>query len=133
MKNPNGSLAKHQMKLMKKSNTLAITAAIQQSEKKVLKNTKSQCMRESSTLAKIATMRQLQKEILKNSKSQHIKESSTLAKISDMMNQLQMGNHKKKLTKSWCMDVSNSIANIVAINQLQTDHLQNTIRTFKLK
>ena len=84
---------------MKKSNTLANIAATKQFEKKVLKNTKSQCMRESSTLAKIATMRQLQKEILKNSKSQHIKESSTLAKISDMMNQLQMGNHKKNSPK----------------------------------
>ena len=80
---------------MKKSNTLANIAAIKQFEKKVLKNTKSQCMKESSTLAKIATMKQLQKEILKNSKSQHIKESSTLAKISDMMNQLQMGNSPK--------------------------------------
>ena len=73
---------------MKKSNTLANIAATKQFEKKVLKNTKSQCMKESSTLANIATVKQLQKEILKNSKSQHIKESSTLAKISDMMNQL---------------------------------------------
>ena len=72
---------------MKKSNTLANIPAIKQLQKKVLKNTKSQCMKESSTLAKIATMKQLQNKILKNSKSQHIKESSTLAKISDMMNQ----------------------------------------------
>lgn len=104
---------------MKKSNTLAKIAAIKQFEKKVLKNTKSQCMKESSTLANIAAMEQLQREILKNSKSQYIKESSTLAKISDKMNQLQMGNHKKKLTKSWCMDVSNSIANIVATKQIK--------------
>ena len=81
---------------MKKSNTLAKIAAIKQFEKKVLKNSKSQCMKESSTLAKIATMKQLQKEILENSKSQHIKESSTLAKISDMMNQLQ-GETKENL------------------------------------
>ena len=57
---------------MKKSNTLANIAAIKQFEKKVLKNTKSQCMKELSKLAKIATMKQLQKEILKNTKSQHI-------------------------------------------------------------
>ena len=55
-------------------------------------------------------MKQLQREILKNTKSQYIKESSTLAKISDKMNQLQMGNHKKKLNKSWCMDASNIVA-----------------------
>ena len=84
---------------MKKSNSLANIAAIKQFEKKVLKNTKSQYMKELSTLAKIATMKQLQKEILKNSKSQHIKESSTLAKISHMMNQLQMGDHKKNSPK----------------------------------
>ena len=104
---------------MKKSNTLAKIAAIKQFEKKVLKNTKSQCMKESSTLANIAAMEQLQREILKNSKSQYIKESSILAKISDMMNQLQMGNHKKNLTKSWCMDMSNSIANIVATKKIK--------------
>ena len=102
---------------MKKSNTLAKIAALKQFEKKVLKNTKSQCMKESSTLANIAAMEQLQREILKNSKSQYIRESSNLAKILDMMNQLQMRNHNKKLTKSWCMDVSNSIANIVAKKQ----------------
>ena len=85
----NWSVAKHQRKLMKKSNTLAKIAAIKQFEKKVLKNTKSQCMKESSTLANIAAMEQLQREILKNSKSQYIKESSNLAKILDMMNQLQ--------------------------------------------
>ena len=75
-------------------------------------------MKESSTYANIAAMEQLQREILKNSKSQYIKESSTIAKISDMMNQLQMGNHRK-ITKSWCMDVSNSIANIVATMQMK--------------
>ena len=64
-------------------------------------------------------MKQLQSEILKNTKSQYIKESSNLAKILDMMNQLQMRNHNKKLTKSWCMDVSNSIANIVATKQMK--------------
>ena len=81
---------------MKKSNTLANIAAIKQFEKKVQKNTKSQYMKESRTLANIEAMKQLQREILKNSKSQYIKDSSTLAQISDMMNQLQMGNHKKK-------------------------------------
>ena len=63
-------------------------------------------------------MKQLQSEMLKKTKSQYIKESSTIAKISDKMNQLQMGNHKK-FTKSWCMDVSNSIANIVATKQIK--------------
>ena len=84
---------------MKKSNTLAKIAAIKQFEKKVLKNTKSQCVKELSTLANIAAMEQLQREVLNNSKSQYIKKSSTLAKISDMINQLQMGNHKKKSPK----------------------------------
>ena len=75
-------------------------------------------MKESSTLANIAATKQLQREILVNTKSKYIKESSTLAKISDKMNQLQMGNYKK-LTKSWCMDLSNSIANIVATKQIK--------------
>ena len=56
-------------------------------------------MTELNTLANIAAMEQLQREILKNSKSQYIKESSNLAKILDMMNQLQMGNHKKNSPK----------------------------------
>ena len=56
-------------------------------------------MTELNTLANIAAMEQLQREILKNSKNQYIKESSNLAKILDMMNQLQMGNHKKNSPK----------------------------------
>ena len=97
-------------------------------------------------------MKQLQSEILKNTKSQYIKESSTLVKISDEMHQLQMGNHKKthqKLVHGYvkfhCKHCShkadkirlpkvstelNTIANIAAINKLQSDHLQNTIRKF---
>ena len=50
---------------MKKSNTLAKIAAIKQFEKKVLKNTKSQCMKETSTLANIAALEQLKTEILR--------------------------------------------------------------------
>ena len=96
MKYTYGSVAKHQRILIKRSDTLAKIAAIKQFEKKVLKNSKSQCMKESSTLANIAAMEQLQRKILKNSKSQYINESSNLAKILDMMNQLRMGNHKKK-------------------------------------
>ena len=78
-------------------------------------------MTELNNFANIAAMEQLQREILKNSKSQYIKESSTLAKISDKMNQLQMGN-QKKINKSWCMDVSNSISNIVATKQIKQDY-----------
>ena len=102
-------------------------------------NIKSQCIKESSTFGNIAAMKQLQREILKNTKSQYIKESSTLAKISDKMNQLQMGNHKKtqqKLVHGCVKHCShkadeirlpkvstelNTIANIAAINQLQSN------------
>ena len=42
----NGSLAKHQRKLIKKSNTVTTNiAAIKEFEKEILNNTKNQCMR----------------------------------------------------------------------------------------
>ena len=69
---------------MRKSNTPANIAAIEQLIRKYLLVTRRQCMEGSNTIANIAAMKQLQREVLNFTRRQCTKELNTLANIAAM-------------------------------------------------